>query len=194
MANKQLEKMSTLELMATIEAKNHKFKIAGFVFAGCLMAGLIILFILGVNTLQGVDTQLTQQKKLLNSQQQILASIKAGSDQNATHVKDLQDHIDCIVELFRQPNRQNLTIRDLNSCQFDSNGNIITPSGGSNVPQKSTNATPINNNGGGTSSPQSTSQPTATTTPQTPAQTGIVPKPISNLFCPINLANLTCGN
>jgi hypothetical protein len=191
---KKFENMSTLELIATIEAKNHKFKIAGFVFAGCLTIGLVVLLVLGLSTLDGVNTQLSQQKQLLNSQREILTSIKSGSDQNAGHVKDLQNHIDCIVELLRQPNRASLTIKDINGCQFDSNGNVITPSGGSNGSQKATNSAPINNNGGGASAAP-TSKPTASNVPpQTPPQTGVVPKTANSLFCPINLANLTCSN
>jgi hypothetical protein len=186
---KKFENMSTLELIATIEAKNHKFKIAGFIFAGCLTVGLVVLLVLGLSTLDGVNAQLAQQKQLLNSQKQILTSIKDGSDQNAGHVKDLQNHIDCIVELLRQPNRASLTIKDINSCQFDSNGNVITPSGGSNGSQKTTNSAstaPINNNGSSASAAP-TSQPT-----QTPPQTGVIPQTTNGLFCPINLANLTC--
>lgn len=192
MGNK-LEHMTTLQLMATIEAKNHKFKIAGFVFAGCLMAGLVVLLVLGLSTLEGVNTQLTQQKTLLASQKQVLDKISGASKQRTAQINDLQNHIDCITELFRQPNRANLTIKDINGCQLDGNGNIITPSGGQNVPQKSTTTTPINNNRS-PASPAPTSQPASNNAPaQTPTQTGVIPQTVNGLFCPVNLANLTCN-
>lgn len=191
-----LENMTTLELVARIEAKNYRFKVAGFVFAGCLMAGLAVLLVLGLSTLNGVNTQLTQQKTLLNSQKLVLDKISGASKQRTAQINDLQNHIDCIVELFRQPNRQSLTIKDINGCQFDSNGNIITPSGGTNGSEK-TNSSPatINNSGGTPSAAPQTVQPTNSVPAQTPAptQTGVVQRTVNNLFCPLSLANLTCS-
>lgn len=186
---KKLENMTTLELIATVEAKNHRFKIAGSVFAGCIAIGLVILLILGLSTLDGVNTQLAQQKQLLRSQQQVLDKINFNGKQRTAQINDLQNHIDCIVELFRQPNRQSLTIKDLNSCEFDSNGNIITPSGGSNVPQKTTNTTSPSNNNGNSAGSAPVSQPA-----KTPSQPKVVPSTLNNLFCAIRPTNLTCSN
>lgn len=36
----------------------------------------------------------------------------------------LQRHMDCIVALFHQPNRQSLVITDIENCQIDANGNV----------------------------------------------------------------------
>lgn len=191
-----LAHMAPHELVARIDNLNRRFKIASVIFGAVLLVGLVAILVIGLQTLQGVDTQLSSQKKLLNSQQQVLANIKAGSDQNATNVKDLQNHIDCIVELLRQPNRSSLTIKDLNGCQFDSNGNIISGSSGANNngnAQAPTTA-PINSNRS-TNAPATNSQPAIIVPPQvqpTVPKPGAVQRVVNNIFCPLNLANLTC--
>lgn len=188
-----LANMAPHEIIDRIDDRNRRFKAASVVFAALLLVGLVVLLVLGLQTLQGVNTQLSSQKKLLTNQQQTLSAITASGKQRTAQIQDLQNHIDCIVELLRQPNRASLTLKDLNGCQFDTNGNIISGSSGANnngTTQKPTANS--NNNSGGTNAPAPSSQSGNSLPAQTP-QTGVIPGTVNSLFCPVNLANLTCN-
>lgn len=107
-------------LVARVENRNRRFKIASVVFGAVLTAGLALLLIIALNTLQRVNTQLISLKKLSTSQSQILSKIQGASVQRTAQINDLQQHIDCVVELFQQPDRANLTITDLEGCKLSS--------------------------------------------------------------------------
>lgn len=135
--------ITTQELIAQLEAKDRHFRAASVLFGVLLIAAVVTLLFIGLNTLQGVRSQLSEQRKLLDSQQQILAKIQDSSKQRTAQINDLQNHIDCIVELFRQPNHTNLTITDVQSCQL-----TAASSGGASGSTKSgLNATPQHNAG-----------------------------------------------
>lgn len=150
-----LEHLTPHELLERVENRNRLFKIASVVFGAVTFFGLVFLVVLGLNTLQGVNNQLTQQKKLLDSQNQILSRIKASSDQRTKQINDLQEHIDCVVELLRRSNRQDLTITDLQNCKITNNtSDTSTKRNGTWTPSYQ-----------GSTTTQHQSQP-ATTTPQ----------------------------
>ena len=113
-----LEHLTPHELLARVENRNRMFKIASVIFGVVLVGGLSMLLIIGLNTLQGVNNQLTQQKALLDSQNKILSRIKDSSDQRTQQIKDLQQHIDCVVELLRNSNRDSLKITDIQQCKI----------------------------------------------------------------------------
>lgn len=135
--------ITTQELIAQLEAKDRHFRAASVLFGMLLIAAVVTLLFVGLSTLRGVRSQLTEQKSLLDSQQQILARIQESNTQRTAQINDLQNHIDCIVELFRQPNHNNLTITDLQSCQLTSTG-ATTPAAKSSSPTaaKSSSAPP----------------------------------------------------
>lgn len=114
-----LEHLTPHELVERVENRNRRFKLASVVFGAVLTAGLAVLLVIGLITLQGVNNQLAQQKKLLTSQQQILSQIQKSSNQRTQQLADLQQHIDCIVALFQQPDRSELTISDLENCKIN---------------------------------------------------------------------------
>lgn len=116
------------ELIDRVNDQNHKFRVSSIIFGIVTLVGLLLLVIICLNTLGRVNQQLAQQQQLLKSQQRILASIQLSSNQRTTQLNDLQNHIDCIVELLRQPNRQTLTISDLQDCQISSNGKVSSSS------------------------------------------------------------------
>lgn len=115
----KLSSLTPHELVERVENRNRRFKLASIVFGAVLTAGLAVLLVIGLITLQGVNNQLAQQKRLLTSQQQILSQIQKSSNQRTQQLADLQQHIDCIVALFQKPNHQQLTITDLEDCQID---------------------------------------------------------------------------
>lgn len=146
-------------LVARVENRNQRFKIASVVFGAVLTAGLALLLVISLNTLQRVNTQLSSQKRLLNSQATILAKISGASVQRTTQINDLQQHIDCITELFQQPNRASVTITDLEGCKLST----FSPSASSTPPQTS--------NSGATATQPTTSGGVSSTIPTAPVAT-----------------------
>jgi sensor domain CHASE-containing protein len=113
--------LSTLtphELLDRVENRNRWFKLASVLFGVVLTAGIIILLVIGLHTLQGVNNQLAQQKQLLTSQHRILSQIQDSSNERAQQLSGLQGHIDCIVSLFQQPTHSTLTVSDLENCKL----------------------------------------------------------------------------
>jgi hypothetical protein len=73
--------------------------------------GIAILLILAIQTLhkQGQEIEATNK---------IVSQLNANSHHSTSQINSLQQHIDCIATLFRQPNRAQLTITDLKNCQL----------------------------------------------------------------------------
>ena len=169
-----LEHKTTRELIDRVNNQNNRFRVASVVFGAVTILGLIVLLLVCLGTLSGVNRQLSQQKKLLDSQQQILSRISASSQQRTRQINDLQNHINCIVELFQQPNRQNLTITDLQGCQIDANGNV---SSGSDSNWSAGSTPPQSSNSGAVPSQNTTSGGVANKTQPTTSVTPPVSKP-----------------
>jgi len=108
----------THELLRRIEVKDRKFRVAQAIFSAAMITALIIL-------LAATYRLQNENNNLLKAQSATLAQAKATTDQlkandkhNAQSLQDLQNHIDCIVNLFTQPNRASLVITDITSCQL----------------------------------------------------------------------------
>jgi hypothetical protein len=186
------------EILDQLELRNRRFKVASVVFAAFCLIGLVLLLVLGLQTLQKVNSQLASQKKLLGSQQQVITKIAGAAKSRTAQINDLQQHIDCIVGLFQLPNRQDLTITNVEGCQIGSNG-TITPGGSTNGTQKTTNSTSSNNTRTTTtpaqssvSSPTGASSVPAQTTQTAPATNPLI-KTTDGLFCPISLTSFACS-
>lgn len=91
------------ELINALGKKDNRFRIAQAFFFVALAAGLITLIVFSLK-------QQSQNTKLLQEQTQI-------SRQSTQQIQDLQNHIDCVVSLFTEPNRTNLVISDITKCQ-----------------------------------------------------------------------------
>jgi hypothetical protein len=156
-----LEHKTTRDLISEIERKDRRFKFASVVFGAICTAGMAVLLIVGVYTLAGVNQQLGSQKVLLESQNKILSTISASSKQRTRQINDLQDHINCIVSLFQQPNRSQLTITDLENCQ------LTNPNAASRTAAPSAPVAPQTGNSSNTNSqlPSTNTSPPATNEP-----------------------------
>lgn len=156
-ANSQLpDTADTHELLRRIETKDSKFRIAQAVFFVLVIGALITILTLVYNIQNANHDLLKTQSKSLDSQEQIINQLNDNGKANTKQLDSLQQHIDCITALFQQPNRAQLTLTDITTCQFTSNGGTSTgstPSGTTSNPK-----------------PSSPSTTTPTPTPQPPGQ------------------------
>lgn len=167
---------TTDELIADLQAKNRNFKVAAIACMGLVAAGLLLLTVIGLNTLQRVNTQLAQQRQLLEQQTASTDELKRNTNEQLSKVSK---QIDCIAQFFTQRNRTNVVITDLEQCT------ILNPDGsvtqGSSVGGQTT--APNTGNSGGVS-PQPTSNggvaPAAGNQPQQPQ-----PEPVRVLGVPV---------
>src|SRR5882762_771350 len=97
--------------------------IARTLFTVIAITGVLILFI---NQQRNNTTQLQQLTNITKQQKTTIDNLAANSKQSTMQIQDLQKHIDCIVELFQQPNRANLILGDLTNCQINSAGQVST--------------------------------------------------------------------
>lgn len=70
---------------------------------------LFTLFLVFVN----FNAKLSQEVRITKD---LSTQIASSSTQRTAQLHELQNHIDCIVSLFTQPNRSNLVIQDIKSC------------------------------------------------------------------------------
>lgn len=148
----KLEHSTTRQLIDRVNSQNRRFRVASVVFGAVTVLGLLLLVLICLSTLSGVNRQLEQQKKLLDSQAKILSSVQASGDQRTEQLRNLQSHIDCIITFFGLPNRSSLSIQ--NVCHF--------------IPNSASTATPSNSSSNGASAPAQ-SAPAKTSTPSTGA-------------------------
>lgn len=172
----KLEHLTPHELLARVEDRNRRFKVASVVFGAILIIGLTVLVVIGLVTLQGVNNQLKQQKRLLDSQQQILSQIKASSDQRTQQLQELNDHIDCIASFFDGRTRTGAAITNLDECVITSDSGVTSnpkaPGSSDTAAEqpKTSNNSPSSNN----------TPPGKPSKPETPAPTGIRRVPLVN--------------
>lgn len=90
-----------------------------------LAASLIILLVLGAKTLQQSQQNGVQIKRQLVQLQVAIKQLKQNASDRTTqietineHINQLNDHMDCVVELLSQPNRQQLSIDDIHNCKL----------------------------------------------------------------------------
>lgn len=100
-----------------------------------LAASLIILLVLGAKNLQQSQANGVQIKRQIAQLQVAIHQLKQNaadrSAQIATinqHINQLNDHMDCIVELFSRPNHQQLTIDDIHNCKLTTTKPTTQPS------------------------------------------------------------------
>lgn len=161
-----------------------RFKVGGYFRRNSVNIGvLIIVFVLGmilfVEAIAANNIQQQQQKDnvILGQLKGIVTQINSSSKQRTIQLTDLQNHIDCIVELFQQPSRNNLTINDLQGCQIIKNS--VTDGQQSN---SSVQSTPPQSSNSGAVAPKSTTSGgvTNTTQPSTPTPSASTTLPVNN--------------
>lgn len=154
---------STRQLIAKVESKDRKFRMAQAVFMAIIFVILAGVIVVQLRTLNGVQEQLKQQEILLNEQ-------KKNTDEIKNTTANVSKQIDCIAQFFAMRNRTEVTIEDLENCR------IVRPDGTIvDLP-----LAPRNTAGPNTpaqSNPQPTS-PGSGQTPSNPQQPGPTEPPI----------------
>lgn len=145
---KKLEKtdsMSTDDLIAQIERKDRRFRLAQTVFMVSTFIALIVVIFIQNQTLHGVQEQLAQAKEV---------AAKQSKQSDASDAKIIR-RLDCMVVFFSQKDRTNLSIANIEDCTLDKDGNI----------QRFFTTDP-----GGSTTTTSNEQPEGQLTPKVPAQ------------------------
>ena len=106
--------LSTQQLISQIEKKDRRFRTAQSIFMALLMVTLICLVTLVFKTLNSVEEQLVGQKGIINE-------IKR---EEADQLAKITRRLDCMVVFFSTPERQNLTIENVENCALNRNEDI----------------------------------------------------------------------
>lgn len=137
LSDEEIHRNNTNELIAQIEKKDRRFRFFQTLFMVLTMLALVLVISAQQRTLNGVEDQLAEQKRIA-----IIAD-KNSKDQLATILR----RFDCLVVYFGQKDRANLTIENIDKCTLNRDGNIQeffttspngdTPSSGTqqNLPQ-----------------------------------------------------------
>lgn len=154
--------VSTQKLLSSIEARDHRFRLAWVFFMFIAAVILFFLVALSIKTLDGVEKQLKQQETLLREQKENTAKISA--------------QMDCIARFFAERNRQEAVINDLEQCR------IMRPDGSVvDMPAPSTAQSPATapqNSGQSTQNPQQPNQPNNPSSPSEPPPVEIIGVPV----------------
>lgn len=154
---------STDELIAQIENKDRRFRLAQTVFMVSTLIALVVVISAQQRTLNSVKEQLVQAKVTAAAQ------AKQSDDQRDKIIRRL----DCIVVFFTLPNRQAVTIDDIDKCSLNRDASIqqFFAQPENNTADQPPNLTPST----GQATP-STSPPATTAAPIIPQQ--VVPTPV----------------
>jgi cell division protein FtsB len=109
------------DLIGKIERKDQRFRVFQSITMAILGAGIIALLFLNYSIQSYNHRLLANGVQTLSQEQQIIDQQKKTIDVLSMKITDLGNHIDCIVDLFGQPNRASLTIKDISSCQILNN-------------------------------------------------------------------------
>ena len=105
---------TTHELISNIEKKDRRFRFSQSLFMILVFVALILIISAQQRTLNGVKTQLAEQDTI--------------AEQTNAHNDDNQDiilrRLNCKAVFFNQTNRQNLSIKNIDKCTLDRNGDI----------------------------------------------------------------------
>jgi hypothetical protein len=100
---------NTDELIAQIEHKDRRFRVAQALFMSATLVALIIVISAQQRTLDSVKAQLVEQKSIAE------AAAQQSDDQRDKIIRRL----DCIVVFFTNPDRADLTIDDIDKCTLN---------------------------------------------------------------------------
>lgn len=100
---------NTDELIAQIERKDRRFRVAQALFMSATLVALIVVISAQQRTLDSVKAQLVEQKNIAT------AAAQQSDDQRDKIIRRL----DCIVVFFTNPDRADLTIDDIDKCTLN---------------------------------------------------------------------------
>lgn len=114
---------STQRLIANIEKKDRRFRVAQAIFMALVALAMIVLLLLNYVQLIQKNHLLGQQGALLQQQKDSTEELKRNTNDRLDKV---DNHIDCIAKFFAQSNRAELSIADLQSCSITTTS-TLTP-------------------------------------------------------------------
>lgn len=149
---------STQSLISSIERKDRRFRVFGFLAVAITVLLLGVLLVIGLRNLGRANEQLVKTNALLEQQKQATDTITR--------------RLDCMTVFFSQKDRTGLSIADIDKCTLDRSGDIqhffVQPQAGqSSRPQSSNPTSPSQTNPTTTQPVQEPSNPTPVT-PITP--------------------------
>lgn len=103
------ERQSTDELIHTIERKDRRFRLFQSIFMIGTFVALIFLIGAQQRTLANVQTQVAEQEK----------TAEAARIQREEQLQKITRRLDCMVVFFSTPNRENLTIENVENCSLN---------------------------------------------------------------------------
>ena len=125
----------TTELLRQIERKDALFRITQTSFFVGVLIALAVLLLFSYNLQSQNHALLDNQTAMLKSNNQLTKALQSDVNDlqksNSAQLTDLQNHIDCIVSLFANPNHTNLVISDIQSCQLTINASSSGGAAGS---------------------------------------------------------------
>lgn len=110
------------EVIRRIEQRDMAFRISQSVFAVMMVSALVFL-IAQVYSIQKQNNDLLKRQEVLVTQNtQLTKSLESDVSElkqnDQKQLSELQNHIDCIVHLFQQPNFTSLKINDVQNCNL----------------------------------------------------------------------------
>lgn len=105
---------STDELIAQIEHKDRRFRLAQTIFMISTLLALVLVISAQQRTLDGVKDQLVQAK----------ATAAEQSEQSDEQRDKIIRRLDCMVVFFTQTDRTNLSIDDIDKCSLNRDENV----------------------------------------------------------------------
>ena len=110
----EIHRNNTNELIAQIEKKDRRFRFFQTLFMVLTMLALVLVISAQQRTLDGVQSQLAQQKEIAAK------ADKSSKDQLTTILR----RFDCLTVFFSQTNRTNLSIENIDQCTLNREGDV----------------------------------------------------------------------
>jgi hypothetical protein len=155
-----------------LHSRTKRLRVAQLLLILVILTGLGFLIIANYRLTTANNKLQSQNIQLIKEQKSTLDTLINLGKERSQQINNLQNHIDCIVTLFSKPNRLNLTITDITTCQLTSG----TTGAVSNSPPKALQAptptpqsqpSPSSQSSSQPSSPPS--QPSSSSTPHSPS-------------------------
>jgi len=102
---------------------------------------VIAMLILQAVTIGKQSEQIERQNNAIKQTNKLLSQSTHNAAERTKQIRDLQDHIDCIVLLFQKPSRASLVISDVENCkikQVTTSTSETTPKTATIAPKEST--------------------------------------------------------
>lgn len=99
-------------LIKDIERRDVRFRRSQTIFVVTLIIGLLVLLILMFQALAGISRQLTATEE----------SRQSATAERENQLQVIEDRLNCIVRVFREEDRSDITIEDVDNCTIERDG------------------------------------------------------------------------